>query len=529
MMLETQPQLTQAVGLHQQGRLQEAGDLYKSVLATDPHNSDALHLLGLIALQTQNFQSAADLISQAINQSSENALFYCNQGVALKNLGQYHDAIESYNNAIRLKPDYAEAYNNRGVSEKELQLYPDALESFAQAIRHHPLFAEAHSNSGIVLHRCGQLKAAIDSFNTAIALQPGFGSAYCYRGAVFKDQHLFAAALRDFEQAIALNPQDAEAQSHKSTTLLMLGEFQKGWVLYDWRWKNKSFRPDKIRSNKPDWTLGQNQRVLVWAEQGVGDEVMFGTLLQDFKAHCTELIVEADERLLPLYQRSMPEGITFVPRQSAVPEHAYDSQISMASLCQYLRNDEAHFLQARTAYLKNDSQRTNRIRSELALQPGQLVCGISWHSQNTDIGASKSIALKELIRHLDLPECQWVNLQYGDMTAEIAKVKAELGVEILQCPSVDNRQDIDGLSSLIGACDVIVSISNTTVHLAGALGKEVHVMLPFAADWRWLHNRSDSIWYPDVHLYRQPSAGDWDSVFAQVRDALIAKEESSLS
>jgi len=528
-MLEIQYLLTEAVRLHQQGNLAQAGILYESVLATDPHNSDALHLLGLIALQTQKFQSAADLIRQAINQSPENALFYCNQGVALKNLGRYHNAIESYNNAIRLKPDYAEAYNNRGISQKELKLYGDALESFAQANRHHPFFAEAHSNSGIVLHRLGQLKAAIDSFNTAISLQPGFGSAYCYRGAVFKDQHLFDGALRDFEQAIALNPHDAEAQSHKSTTLLMLGEFQKGWALYEWRWKTKNFTSDKIRSNKPEWTTGARQRVLVWAEQGVGDEVMFGTLLQDFQEHCTELVVEADERLLPLYQRSMPEGITFVPRQSAVPEHAYDSQISMASLCQYLRNDEVHFLQARKAYLKNDSQRTNRIRSEFALQPGRLVCGISWHSQNTDIGAAKSIELKELIRHLDLPECQWVNLQYGDMTAEIAKVKTELGVTILQCPSVDNRQDMDGLASLIDACDVIISISNTTVHLAGALGKEVHVMLPFCADWRWLHNRSDSIWYPHVHLHRQPSPGDWHSVFAQVRDALIVKEESTFS
>lgn len=525
-MLETQPQLTQAVGLHQRGRLQEAGDLYESILATDPHNSDALHLLGLIALQTQKFQSAADLISQAINQSPDNPLFYCNQGVAMKNLGHYHAAIESYNNAVRLKPDYADAYNNRGVSQKELQLYSYALESFKQAILHRPQFAEAYSNSGIVLHRRGQLKAAIDSFNTAISLQPNFGPAYCYRGAVFKDQHHFEAALCDFEQAIALNPQDAEAQSHISTTLLMLGEFQKGWALYDWRWKNKDFRSDKMRSNKPEWTPGQNQRVLVWAEQGLGDEVMFGTLLQDFKAQCTDLILEADERLLALYQRSIPEGITFVPRQSAVPENAYDSQISVASLCQHLRNDEAHFLQARKAYLKNDPQRTNRIRSELGLQPDRLICGVSWHSQNSDIGASKSIALKELIRHLDLPECQWVNLQYGDMTAEIAKVNAELGVNIIQCPFVDNREDIDGLASLIDACDVIISISNTTVHLAGALGKKVHVMLPFSADWRWLHNRSDSIWYPHVQLHRQPTPGDWGSVFAQVCDALVTMQES---
>jgi hypothetical protein len=306
----------------------------------------------------------------------------------------------------------------------------------------------------------------------------------------------------------------------------MLGEFQKGWALYDWRWKNPNFKSDKIRPPQPEWAPGSKQRVLLWAEQGVGDEIMFGTLLNDFKGHCTELIVEADERLLPLYQRAMPEGITFVARHAVVPEQAYDSHISMASLCQYLRNEEAQFVQARKAYLRPDPQRSQRIRSELALEPGRMICGISWHSQNTEIGAAKSIQLTELIRHLDLPDYQWVNLQYGDMSEEIAQVKTDLNVDIVQCASVDNRQDLDGLASLIDACDVIVSISNTTVHLAGALGKKVHVMLPFAADWRWLHNRIDSIWYPHVQLHRQPTPGDWDSVFAQVRDALVTMHES---
>jgi hypothetical protein len=306
----------------------------------------------------------------------------------------------------------------------------------------------------------------------------------------------------------------------------MLGEFQKGWALYDWRWKNPNFKPDKIRPPRPEWTPGAKQRVLLWAEQGVGDEIMFGTLMSDFKGHCTELLVEVDERLLPLYQRSMPEGFTFVPRHSVVPEQDYDSQISMASLCRYLRQDEAQFLQARKAYLKNDAQRTQSIRDELALAPGRLICGISWYSQNADIGAAKSIQLHELIRHLNLPECHWVNLQYGDMSEHMAQVKTDLGVDIVQCHSVDNRKDIDGLASLIDACDVVISISNTTVHLAGALGKKVHVMLPFCADWRWQHNRDDSIWYPDVQLHRQPTPGDWRSVFAQVRAALISQLES---
>ena len=552
--------LQQGFAFHKSGNFEKAKAIYEEILIIDPENFDTLQLSGTIETQEKNWPTALDFYNRALAINSTSAVVFCNHGIVLKALQRINEALSSYEKAIELKHDYAEAYYNQGVALNEINRFKeslasydkaiqfkfdyfeayynrgivaqrlkrldDAIVSYDKAIEYKHDYFEAYCNRGIALHELHQIKEALASINKAIELKSDYTQAHYNRGKVLNGNKQIEEALASYDKAIEFNFDFAEAHHNKSLSLLLLGKFEEGFREYEWRWKTQNFTSKKIRSKKPEWTTGARQRVLVWAEQGVGDEVMFGTLLQDFKAHCTELIVEADERLLPLYQRSMPEGITFVPRQSVVPEHAYDSQISMASLCQYLRNDEAHFLQARKAYLKNDPQRCHRIRDELQLQAGRLVCGISWHSQNTDIGASKSIALKELIRHLDLPECQWVNLQYGDMNAEIAKVNAELGVEILQCPSVDNRQDMDGLASLIDACDVIVSISNTTVHLAGALGKEVHVMLPFCADWRWLHNRSDSIWYPHVHLHRQPTPGDWDSVFAQVRDALLIKQES---
>lgn len=546
--------------LHQAGHLDKAKTVYENILLHDAGNFDALQLLGTIATQEKNWLVALDFYEKTLIVNPSNPFVFCNQGIALKALNHLNQALSSYDNAIKLKPDYAEAHYNRGIVLNEINRLEESIFSYDKAIEFKYDYWDAYYNRGLVLHKMKRLQDAVASynktleykhdhfeaycnrgivlnelnkteqaladFNNAIDLKPDYSEAFYNRGKVFNEHKLIEDALDSYDKAIALHYDFAEAHHNKSLCLLLVGKFEEGFKEYEWRWRTKNFTSHKITSCKPEWLPGHYQNVLVWAEQGIGDEIMFGTLLEDFRGHGVELIVEADERLLPLYQRSMPEGITFVSRYSNVPETAYDSQISMASLCQYLRNYETHFLQARKAFLKNDSQRTQRIRSELALQPDRLICGISWQSQNTDIGGAKSIQLDALIRHLDMPECQWVNLQYGDMTDEIAMVKTELGVEIVQYPSIDNRMDMDGLASLIGVCDVVISISNTTVHLAGALGKEVHVMLPFSADWRWQHNRSDSIWYPNVNLYRQPTPGDWVSVFSRLRVALVAKQAS---
>ena len=113
-----------------------------------------------------------------------------------------------------------------------------------------------------------------------------------------------------------------------------------------------------------------------------------------------------------------------------------------------------------------------------------------------------------------------VNLQYGDVDDEIKEFKEETGIDVVQCASVDNREDLDGLAALIEACDLVVSITNVSVHMAGALAKETWVLLPYVANFWWLLERTDSVWYPSLTLYRQPTLDDWDSVYGSIRKNL---------
>jgi ADP-heptose:LPS heptosyltransferase len=190
----------------------------------------------------------------------------------------------------------------------------------------------------------------------------------------------------------------------------------------------------------------------------------------------------------------------------------------LGGLCGYFRTSEASFRATRNGYLVDDKARTESIRRALtASASGKKLCGISWRSTNAKTGSDRSLEIKAFVDMLRSDNLQFVSLQYGDTAEEIERAKAELGVTVLSYKDIDNFKDIDGLASLIQACDLVVSIDNTTVHLAGALGKDTRVLLPLVAEWRWLADRDDSPWYASVKLYRQVRDRDWAVPFEKLK------------
>jgi len=184
-------------------------------------------------------------------------------------------------------------------------------------------------------------------------------------------------------------------------------------------------------------------------------------------------------------------------------------QIYFASLARHFRSDNSAFVRVRSPYLKVCSRRSAELRHRIA-PPGKLVCGLSWISKNDAIGARKSLSLNSLLPLLQLPDTVFINLQYGNTQEEQAHLKEDQGLELINIQEIDNFNDLDGLAALIEACDVVVTVSNTTAHLAGALGKPVYLILPNGSGllWYWHLKRSDNPWYPSMHIYRGKSSGD---------------------
>jgi tetratricopeptide (TPR) repeat protein len=238
---QTSAKLRKAVALHQKGQLAGAKALYENILRTRPKHPDALHLLGVIALQTNDFQRSADLIRKAIKLHAKNAMYFYNYGNALNGLRQFSAAVESYDRAIAITPDYAEAYSNRGIVLQALGRFEAAIESYDRAIAVNPKFAEAYSNRGNALMELERFDPAFESYDSAIALKPDYAEAYANRGNAFKRLQNYDAAAEGYHRAIAINPGYAEAYHNLGVLLQEQKQFAASLENFD---KSIALSPD---------------------------------------------------------------------------------------------------------------------------------------------------------------------------------------------------------------------------------------------------------------------------------------------
>ena len=338
------------------------------------------------------------------------------------------------------------------------------------------------------------------------------------RGLSLEQLGQYTEALADYDKAISIKPDYAEPYFNKALQMLLLGNFAEGWPLYEWRWKIEQDIGKGHKTSKPLWQGEKNANVFLWAEQGIGDEIMFASLIPELEEQCSTLMVKCDERLIPLFERSFSKKINFQFDQSKVSEDSYDFHIPIASLPSVLRPSLDNFKQAPRSYLRCDNKKAKELKKIISTDKTQTLIGISWNSSAKQPCAHhRNIDLYDLVKHLHAPDVKLVNLQYGDFVDEIAQLREDHGIEVIEVPDIDNHDDIDGLAALIMACDKVVSIDNATVHLAGALGAKTKILLPFNNNWQWGTSGSSSYWYDSVELYRQQSANDWKQVLEQLK------------
>jgi tetratricopeptide (TPR) repeat protein len=520
--------LKQAYAFHQNGQLAQAIALCDEILTTEPHCADVLHLLGMMEYQNNNPQRAVELIEQAIALDETQPGFYSNGGNALQALKRFEEAIEKYDRAIAINPNFADAYFNRGNTLQELKRFEEALTNYVQAINIQPDFADAYFNLGNALQELKRFEEAIASFDSVIAITPDLAVAYCNRGNALQELKRFAQAMESYNCAIAIDPEYAQCHYNKALILLAMKYFSQGWELYEWRLKIKNMIYASV-STVLTWDGKQKvASLLVLSEQGLGDEIFYSGMLNDLRKVVDNITVCVDPRLIPLYQRSF-NNINFISNKRRFDLKMYDAQIYMGSLGRYFRESEQAIIDnVKIPYLKADINKTKSFRKRLATHK-KIMCGLSWISINTTLGAEKTLRLHDLTSVLQLADIEFVDLQYGDTSEEQAALYADTGIRLTQIPEIDHFNDIDDLAALIDACDIVLTISNTTAHLAAALGKPVIIMLPYASGlfWYWHEGADKNPWYPTVTLVRQDTHGSWQSVMERVKLALSVDQNTS--
>jgi len=310
--------------------------------------------------------------------------------------------------------------------------------------------------------------------------------------------------------------------------LLLLGDFHQGWKEYEWRLKCSNFSSENRNFPQPYWDgiYLNGKSVLIWAEQGIGDEIMFTSILPTLTQMTGKIVIECNPRLVSLFQRSFPQ-IQFFPRESKpnskLLDKNIDYQIPMDSLGQWLRTNEDSFKESKQTYLTACANKSAKIKKRYQkLAAGRLLVGISWKSAgiNQRRALLKSTILEDWASILLQQDCYFINLQYGDVKEELEQFHLQTDLMIYQDVEIDSLGNLDDFAAQISALDLVISTSNTTVHMAGALGKQVWTLLPYIPGWRWMLEREDTPWYPSMRLFRQNELGTWSRAFDQVRSKL---------
>jgi tetratricopeptide (TPR) repeat protein len=517
--------MVNALEYQQSGRLAGAERICWQILAIDPGHADSMHLLGVINYQSGRYGVACEMIGKALAINNKIASYHSNLGTVLMAQGKLDHAATCYERALALKSHFATAHLNLGGVLHAQGKFDEAAARCRRALALDPNLAQAHSNLGAVLHAQGKLDEALVCCERAIALCPELAEAHHNLGRLFRTLGRPDEALACISRAIALKPDYAQAHFSESLLLLLRGDFGAGWRNYERRWQSADHNTPPRSYSQPLWrgeAMG-SERVLIWGEQGVGDEVMFAGLIPDVLRTDNRCILDCEARLRPLFARSFPQvdvvsgHCVSSASQDQAGELEFAAQLPSGSLPSLFRRSNAEFASTTSPYLFADSVQRERFRANYA--DGRRVVGLAWQTKSLQSGHIRSIDLSLLAPLFALNGIRWISLQYGShdaLESQAALAEAPIFID----HSVNQLLDIDNFAAQVAAMDMVITIDNSTAHLAGALGIPVWLLLPFASDWRWQERREDSPWYPTMRLFRQPAFGDWQSVVRRIGEAL---------
>ncbi|MGZ5036703.1 MAG: tetratricopeptide repeat protein [Usitatibacter sp.] len=550
-----------AQALLQLGRAAEARADLERAVAIDPALHPAWNLLGNARAALGEGALAQSAYDRALELRPDHVATHFNRALFMHGAGRLDEAIAGYREALRLHPSLdaarakladalneagmedlrakrldraaarfrealaanpalEEALNNLGAAYAAMSRLDDALDCFRQAVARSPGNADALSNLGFILHARGDEDAAAAHFERALAIRPDHADALTNLGLLRQERGERAAARELYERALAVNPASAIAGYNLGILRLCDFDFESGWELNELRYETVPPMATRRHLSIPEFTAadwGAKVRVGVWGEQGVGDRLVYSTLLPELEERGVEFILETDARLVAAYRRAHPRWNVVTREESAAAFATCDRQIALAGLPRLMRRSLADFARQPRVLLAADPRRVAGYRERLG--PGR-VAGISWRSSQSAARASlqrrKSATLDAFLELSKRSDLRLLDLQYGDTAAERAGF-ASRGGKLERFEDLDLFNDLDGVMAAIESCDLVITTSNVTAHLAGALGKRT-LLVYLRAEPPFHYWATDAsgrcLWYPAITIVTGRDVATWEGVLA---------------
>jgi tetratricopeptide (TPR) repeat protein len=498
------------VRLHGSGRLQEAEQVYREVLAAAPGHADSLHMLGVLALQCGQPQPALGCIDQAIAIKPSAALFHVNRAGALLALGQLDAALEACRTALRHKRNSAEACQTLGHVLSDLGRPEEAVAAYQDALRHKPDLPDLYNNLGLALRLANRLDEAASALREAVRRTPQDEQAQSNLAGVLKELGRLPDAEACYREALRGRPDDAVLHLNLGIVLLLGGRFADGWDEYEWRFRAGAARVPATA--QPQWA-GEDlagRTLLVRAEQGMGDTIQFCRYI-GMAAARGRVILEAQPSLRALLSRDLG-SVPIIEVGDALPH--FDLWCPLLSLPRLLGMNAPL-----PPYLSADPERAARWRDRIGTH-GRKV-GIAWQGNPTAAAdRGRSIPLQQFAPLAQVDGVRLISLQKHHGLDQLAALQVELGIETLGEDFDAGPDAFVDTAAVMQSLDLVITSDTSVAHLAGALGRQVWVGLQNVPDWRWLLEGDDCCWYPTMRLFRQTQRHDWTGVLARMADAL---------
>jgi len=510
--------------LRHQGKLAEAEAVYRQAIEIDPESVDILNTLGALLHRQGRIAEAEPLFVRALALSDTHPDAHNNMGNVLQTQGRLEEAIGHYRRAIALRPTYAEAYSNLGSALQRAGCLDQAVAAYRQALDLSPDLPDALSNLGTLHSLRGDMPEASRCFQRAIALRPDYPEACNNLGNALQWDARLDEAIDAYERAIALRPTFAGARMNLGMALLAKGDFARGWREYESRWHSEQFAHARRPFTQPQWRGEpiEGRTLLLHAEQGFGDTLQFCRFAPWVAARGARVVLEVQRPLLRLAS-SLAGVADLVAQGDPLPE--FDLHCPLLSLPAALGLEIDSLGGAAPPYLAPDPAQVAALGPQIAAAAGgRLKVGLVWSGsprvyspELAAVDRRRSIGWAAVAPLLDLPGVCLFGLQKdGERPPEGSGV-----IDLM-----DTVEDFADTAALLAHLDLLVSVDTAMVHLAGALGRPVWVLNRYDSCWRWLRDRDDSPWYPRLRQFRQPAAGDWETVLRRVRGALIRLAES---
>ncbi len=426
--------------------------------------------------------------------------------------GDLDAAIEAYGKSLLLNPKVPDVYNNMGAALRAQGKWEAAIACYRRCLVLRPNHAGVYSNMGNAFRDLGRLQLSVASHQQAVKLDPKNPEAYYNLGLALRDLGNPSQALAAFETTLRLKPDHPECRWDRSLTLLSMGDMRRGFAEYEWRWKLDRSPPRAL--DKPLWdgTPQKGKTLLIHQEQGIGDMIQFARYIPLVKERVSTVIVETQPELARLIS-TVSGADKVINRGSALPK--FDLYIPMMSLPRIFATTP-ETIPTGIPYLSPPEEQSVQLPVSL---DHQRQIGIAWAGRPTHQNdKNRSCAFSHFIELLGIPGVSMFSLQKGRNEGDIKSN----GCTALVVDMAPRLNDFSDTAALINQLDLVITVDTSVAHLAGALGKPVWVVIPFAPDWRWGYETTASPWYPSMRLFRQQRPGSWEQVFNDVRKALRA-------